>query len=104
MRRLMSEKQLNTDKFLATTLDQDIEIVEIFKANRQKINVFLDLAQIRFLAKEQKRLGNASRGSVIRGIINMYMEQEWNRTHRTYNKDRAEAGDLEYWMSKTLAP
>lgn len=105
MRRLMSEKQLNADKYLATTLEPDVEVVSIMSEKRQKTQIYLDLAQVRFLKKESKRLNNASRGSIIRGIINMYMEADWAATNASvYNKDREAEGDLEFWMAQRLAP
>ena len=96
MRRLASEKKLNADEYLATSLGQDIDYIQIMKAKRERVPVLFELAQVRFLKKEAKRLG-WSRNGVIRGIVNMYMEGQY-----VLNKAAKENGDLEYWMHDKL--
>lgn len=73
MRRLKEQKPLSYDGTLLT-LEPDAEIVEILKAKRTYKGFRLDRHQVRFLRYEAKRLGWSEAG-VVRGILNMYIEQ-----------------------------
>lgn len=91
MRKLMNTRPKSRDQMIMS-LDDDIEFVEIVRKSREAKLFRLDLAHVRFLKKEAKRLG-WSQAAVVRGIINMYMEEK-----HIADRDAAANGDLGFWV------
>lgn len=89
MRRLKEQKPLSYDNTLLT-LEPEAEVIEILKAKRAYKGFRLDRHQVKFLKYEAKRL-QWSEAAVIRGIINMYIEEA-----RLFMKE--DALNARYWV------
>lgn len=64
------------------------ELIQIMRERKQKLTIGFEHKQVKFLDKERKRLGWDSRASVVRGIVNMYMEEA--RAQALKNRGKAQ--------------
>ena len=91
MRQLKKIQHPRSYDQMLLSIAPDDEIISIIKAKRKILSVRIDIAHEKFLKKEAKRLG-WSKAAVIRGIINMYMEEAY-----VTDREAAANGDLGYW-------
>lgn len=90
MRRLKKPTAVLSYDNTLLTLEPDAEIIEILKAKRTYKAFRLDRHQVKFLKYESKRLG-WSEAAVMRGILNMYIEEA-----RLASKD--DVLNARYWV------
>lgn len=91
MRQLKRIQHPRSYDQMLRSISPDDEIIEIIRAKRKILSVRIDIAHERFLKKEAKRLG-WSKAAVVRGIMNMYMEESY-----VSDREAAANGDLNYW-------
>lgn len=118
MRRLHQDPRFFSDERsydeTLLSLQPEDEIFQLVKESRIPRTFRLDKAHLRFLSKEVKRLNRKNpqkwnKSSVLRGIINIYMEEvaaavQERKIPYSQANDAVINGDAKYWTQGQKAP